>query len=364
MNDGVIEVRCANLAYDSATRVQEKTGRERMLAALGCQQIDRPPIWLMRQAGRAMPEYRKLKEKYTFLQLAQTPELAAEVTLQPIRRFGFDAAIIFSDILVIPEAMGVPYRFRETGGVEMDFRIQNAGDIAKLSVEAIVEKLAYVTDAIRLVRRELGDETALLGFAGSPWTLANFMLDGGSATEHIGGLRLFMEDRWAFDRLSAKLTEAVAVFLKAQIKAGVDAVQIFDSLGGLLPVNAFQAASGVWVREIIAELAGRAPVILFSKGTRDFPSLLNTEADAIGIDHGISLNEARKLVPARFALQGNLDPQRLANETPEQVSRRVHKILDEMRGRDGFIFNLGHGLPPNARLENIQAIINTIRENE
>ena len=265
---------------------------------------------------------------------------------------------------MIPEAMGVPYRFRETGGVEMDFKIQNATDINKLSVEAIVEKLAYVTEAIRLVRRELSDDTALLGFAGSPWTLANFMLDGGSAVEHTGGLKLFLGNRWAFETLCAKLTEAVAIFLREQIKAGVDAVQIFDSLGGLIPTVDFQAASGVWMREIIAELGGCAPVILFSKGARDFPSILKTRADAIGIDHEISLREVRRLFPARPALQGNLDPQSLANETPEQISRRVYKILDEMRGRDGFIFNLGHGLPPNARLENVQAIIDTIRENE
>src|SRR5688500_12859709 len=206
----------------------------------------------MRHAGRALPEYRKIKKTYTFIALAMTPELAAEVTLQPIRRFGFDAAIIFSDILVIPEAMGAPYRFRETGGVEVDFKIQSASDIDKLSVEAVAEKLTYVTDAIRLVKRELGDETALLGFAGSPWTLANFMLDGGSAKEHSGGLRLFTADRWAFERLCAKLTDAVTLFLREQVRAGVDAVQIFDSLGGLLPSVDFRAASGVWIREIVA----------------------------------------------------------------------------------------------------------------
>ena len=337
------------------------TNRERMLSALRCERVERPPVWLMRQAGRALPEYRKLKEKYTFLELAQTPELAAEVTLQPIRRFGFDAAIIFSDILVVPEAMGAPYRFRETGGVEVDFKIQTARDIDKLSVEAVAEKLTYVTDGIRLVKRELGDETALLGFAGSPWTLANFMLDGGSAKEHSGGLRLFTSDRWAFERLCAKLTEAVTLFLREQIRAGVDAVQIFDSLGGLLPNRDFRAASGVWIREIVAGLAGSVPVIVFSKGTRDWPSLLELGANAIGIDHGISLSEVRRILPSRMAMQGNLAPEQLAMENPEQISARVSAIIHEMRGRDGFIFNLGHGLPPNARLENIQAIVDTIR---
>src|SRR5688572_12190070 len=161
-------------------------GRQRFLNACSCLPVDRPPIWLMRQAGRALPEYRKLKERYSFLDLVRTPDLAAEVTLQPIRRFGFDAAIIFSDILVIPETMGVGYRFRESGGVEMDFAIKTAADIEKLSVKDVVQKLSYVTDAIKLVRGALGNKTALLGFAGSPWTLANFMLDGGSAKEHTG----------------------------------------------------------------------------------------------------------------------------------------------------------------------------------
>lgn len=336
--------------------------RERLLGAMRCQTVDRPPVWLMRQAGRALPEYRKLKESYTFLELAQNPELAVEVTLQPIRRFGFDAAIIFSDILVIPEAMGVGYSFRETGGVEMDFKIRTAADIEKLSVERVVERLSYVTKAIELVRAELGTATGLLGFAGSPWTLANFMLDGGSAKEHVGGLRLFREDRWAFESLMDKLTAAVVEFLRAQIQAGVDAVQIFDSVGGLLAEEDFKAASGVWIREIIAGLGGAAPVIVFSKGTRDWPTLYGTGADVIGVDHGISLAEARLKIPDGIGIQGNLDPEVLVTETPELVAGRVRGLLETMRGREGYIFNLGHGLPPNANLECVQAIIDTIRE--
>jgi uroporphyrinogen decarboxylase len=362
MNDAVIAPERATLRQDTSDATREWTPRERLLRALHCKSVDHPPVWLMRQAGRALPEYRKLKGKYTFLELAQTPELAAEVTLQPIRRFGFDAAIIFSDILVIPEAMGVGYRFRETGGVEMNFTIRSKTDIENLSVDGAVEKLNYVTDAIRLVRSELGEETGLLGFAGSPWTLANFMLDGGSAKEHTGGWKLFQEDRWAFETLCGKLTEAVTQFLRAQIRAGVDAVQIFDSLGGLIPMNNFQAASGVWMREIVAGLGNQVPVIVFSKGTRDWPSILKTGADVIGIDHGISLSDVRRLLPSHPALQGNLDPECMASETPEQVSARVSAILDQMRGRDGFIFNLGHGLPPNTRLENVQAILDTVRE--
>lgn len=358
MNDTVIPPRAAERAQVR----REMTRRERMQAALRCKPVDRPPVWLMRQAGRALPEYRKLKEKYTFLELAQTPELAAEVTLQPIRRFGFDAAIIFSDILVIPEAMGVPYRFREMGGIEMDFKIQNASDIQKISTDEVVEKLAYVTDAIRLVRRELADETALLGFVGSPWTLANFMLDGGSAKEHVGGLNLFRENRAAFETLCDKLTSAVTIFLREQIRAGVDGIQIFDSLGGLLPFADFQPASGVWIREVIAGLGEEVPVIVFSKGTRDWLSLLKTGANVLGIDHGVRLSEVRRQLPSKVGMQGNLDPETMLTSTPVQVAERVRALVQEMEGRDGFIFNLGHGLPPNARLENIQAIIDTLQE--
>lgn len=340
------------------------TRRERFLRALNLGAVDYPPIWLMRQAGRALPEYRKLKENYTFLQLAQTPELAAEVTLQPIRRFDFDAAIIFSDILVIPEAMGVGYSFHEGGGVRMNTTIRDKADIDKLTVSDIAAKLSYVTHAIEIVRGELGEKNALIGFAGSPWTLANFMLDGGSAKAHTGALNLFLNDRWAFEQLLAKLTEAVVEFLDAQIQAGVDAIQIFDSLGGLLPEREFQAASGVWIREIIAALGNRVPIIAFSKGTRDWPSLIRSGADAIAVDHDISMREAKRLIPSNLAIQGNLDPQRLVDETPEQVSDRVDALLREMRGRNGYIFNLGHGLLPATRLENVQAIIDTIRRDQ
>src|SRR6185295_13088108 len=232
----------------------ELTPRQRFLNALHCQPVDRPPVWLMRQAGRALPEYRKLKEKYSFLNLVQNPELAAEVTLQPVRRFGFDAAILFSDILVIPEAMGQPYRFRETGGVQMDFAVTSKADIKKLSVEKVCEKLDYVDKALRLVRKELGDETALIGFSGSPWTLATFMMEGGSVPKYGRALALFREDPKTYFALAEKLTSAVTAYLKMQIAAGVDALQIFDSHGGHLAPTEFQEASGRWMSEIVSQV--------------------------------------------------------------------------------------------------------------
>jgi len=203
-----------------------------------------------------LPEYRKLKEKHSFLELVQTPELAAEVTLQPVRRFGFDAAILFSDILVIPEAMGQSYRFRDTGGIAMDFAVRSPADIEKLSTASVGDKLAYVNQALRILRKELDHRTALIGFAGSPWTLATFMMEGGSAEKYTRALQLFRKEPKTFFALLDKLTAAVTAYLEMQIEAGVDAIQIFDSHGGLLVPAEFQEASGRWMREIVSRLGG------------------------------------------------------------------------------------------------------------
>ena len=356
--------RKAKAAGPTASRL---TNRQRFINACHCRTVDRPPVWLMRQAGRALPEYRKLKETYTFLDLVQTPELAAEVTLQPIRRFGFDAAILFSDILVIPEAMGQPYRFREIGGVVMDFAVRDHADIARLSVEQVTERLGYVDKALRLLRKELGDQTALIGFTGSPWTLATFMMEGGSAEKYTRALALFREDRKTYVALAEKLTAAITAYLQMQAEAGVDALQIFDSHGGHLPCTEFQEASGRWMREIITRLTPdpahrTCPVIVFSLGTHgNWPELVATGANVLGIDWQFSLAEARKLLPETVALQGNLSPALLSDATPDDVSREAKRLLMEMRGRSGYIFNLGHGVSPAARLENIAALVETVR---
>ena len=338
------------------------TCRQRFLKACRCERVDRPPVWLMRQAGRALPEYRKLKEKYSFLELVQTPELATEVTLQPVRRFGFDAAILFSDILVIPEAMGQPYRFRETGGIEMDFAVRTKADVEKLSVERVAKRLCYVDKALHLLRKELGGKTALIGFSGSPWTLATFMMEGGSAEKYTRALALFREDPRIFRALMKKLTEAVTEYLKMQIAAGADAVQIFDSHGGHLAPTDFQEASGRWMKQIVSGLKSKVPVIVFSLGTHhNWNDLVATGADVLGIDWQFPLREAQKLVPADVALQGNLAPALLAEGTPDEVARATSAVLVEMLARPGHIFNLGHGLLPAAKLENIQALVDTVQ---
>ncbi len=341
----------------------ELTFRQRFLDACHCRPVDRPPVWLMRQAGRALPEYRKLKEKYTFLQLVQNPELATEVTLQPVRRFGFDAAILFSDILVIPEAMGQPYRFRETGGIEMDFTVRAKADVDRLSVDQVLKRLQYVDKALRLLRRELGAQRALIGFSGSPWTLATFMMEGGSAEKYTRALALFREDPKTFRALVKKLTEAVTAYLKMQIAAGVDAVQIFDSHGGHLSKTEFQDASGKWMKDIISGLGGKVPVIAFSLGAhQNWKDLVSTGANVLGIDWQFPLREVQKVVPANVALQGNLPPSILVDANPETVAKETTRVMVEMLGRPGHIFNLGHGLLPGAKLENIEALVNTVQK--
>ncbi|HEX9045995.1 MAG TPA: uroporphyrinogen decarboxylase [Verrucomicrobiae bacterium] len=336
--------------------------RERFARAARCQAVDRAPMWLMRQAGRALPEYRKLKEKYTFVQLCQNPDLAVEVTLQPVRRFGFDAAILFSDILVIPEAMGQTYSFKETGGVQMDFAVTSKADIDKLSVEHVCERLSYVDQALRTLRRELGDKTALLGFTGSPWTLATFMMEGASVPKYSRALQLFHEDRKTYYALAEKLTAAVTAYLKMQIATGIDALQIFDSHGGHLNAADFQEASGRWTREIISQLGGKVPVIHFSLGTHgNWPDLIASGANVIGIDWQTDLAQARQIIPSHIAVQGNLSPTLIAEATPEVVAAETRKVLETMRGRPGHIFNLGHGLTPAAKLENIAALVETVK---
>lgn len=337
------------------------TDRERFLAACGCRPVDRPPIWMMRQAGRCLPEYRALKEKYTFLQLVQDPALAAEVTLQPVRRFGFDAAILFSDILVIPQALGQGFEFGDAGGVRMDFTLRDASDVDRLDLGAVEARLAYVAEALKLIRRELGPKTAMLGFAGTPWTLANFMMEGGSAREFSRARALFYENEALFQKLMEKLARAVTRFLQMQIDAEVDAVQLFDSLGGLLAPATFEAASARWMKQIIAELNRPAPVIVFAKGfNEDWPLLASLGGRVLGVDWTTELAKVRQAVPAHIALQGNLDPALLLT-TPEAVTAGTRRLLDSMGGAPGHIFNLGHGTPPNAKLECIQALVQTVR---
>jgi uroporphyrinogen decarboxylase len=336
------------------------TSRQRFLQAAACQPLERPPVWIMRQAGRYLPEYRELKARSSFLEMVKTPELAAEVTLQPLRRFALDAAIIFSDILVIPEAMGQGYKFRDEGGIAMDFRLENKAQLDRLESKGVAQRLDYVGKALELVKTELKGEKALLGFGGSPWTLATYMLEGGSADDFERSKTVFYSDRAFFNALMDKLTAALIEYFRMQIRAGVDAIQIFDSWGGIIAAQDYEAASLRWIREIIAGLPEDFPVILYAKGT---PAQLTDQAfsgvSVLGVDWTIDLGVARKLVPGNVALQGNLDPV-LLNTTPEIVRRETTRLLETMRGTTGHILNLGHGIMPQARIECVEALVDTV----
>jgi uroporphyrinogen decarboxylase len=350
-------------AADGAdTHAGALTNRQRFLDACQCRPLDYPPVWLMRQAGRALPEYRALKQKHSFLELVRTPELAAEVTLQPIRRFDFDAAILFSDILVTAEGLGQGYRFNDGEGIQMDFLIQSAADIERLEVEKVAERLQYMGEALRLTKSALGGRTALLGFAGSPWTLANFMIEGGGVRDYTKAKALFYSDPKSFGKLMEKLTGAVIACLQVQIDAGADAVQIFDSLGDALSDGNFGAASARWIKQIVTALKGQVPVIVFARGAHgNWRDLVETGAQVLGVDWNVRLSSVAESLPSKIAVQGNLEPF-LLTTTPAQVADETKRILTEMRRRHGHIFNLGHGVPPEAKLENIACLVETVRQ--
>ena len=342
--------------------VSPLTSRERFLAACRCSPVDRPPVWLMRQAGRSLPEYRTLKEKHSFLELVRTPELATEVTLQPIRRFGFDAAVLFSDILVVPEAMGQPYHFKEQGGgIEMEFAVSSAEEIRRLDHAHAIERLQYVAEALTLIKPALNGKTALLGFAGSPWTLARYMVEGSSSGKQDRAKELYYSEPKLFVQLMEKITSVVTAFLQLQIASGAEAIQIFDSNGDILADNAYEAASGRWIRDIITALGNKVPVILFSKGVPGrLDALVSTGANVLSIDWAQPLSEIRSQLPAYVGVQGNLDPF-LLTTTPEIVTNETSRILRKMKGLPGHVFNLGHGVSPTAKLECIQALVETVR---
>ena len=337
------------------------TSRERFLAACACTPLDRPPLWVMRQAGRYLPEYRALKARSSFLDMVKTPALATEVTLQPLRRFGLDAAILFSDILVIPEALGQAYTFRDTGGIGMAFRLETRAQVDALApAEAIPERLAYVADTLGLLKKELAGQKALLGFGGSPWTLATYMVEGGSSDDFERIKQLFYTDRALFDTLLEKLTAALIAYFQLQIRAGADAIQIFDSWGGIIAGPDYEAASLRWIRRIVAALPPDFPVILYAKGTS--PQLTDqafSGVKVLSVDWTNDLAIVRRNLPSNVAVQGNLDPVLMCT-TPEIVRHEAGRLLESMRGAAGHIFNLGHGITPQARLECMQALVDTV----
>ncbi len=338
------------------------TSRERFLAAARNQPVDRPPVWLMRQAGRYLPEYRALKAEYDFVTMVRTPELATQVTLQPMDRFPLDAAVIFSDILVIPEALGQGYHFRDQGGIGMDYLLDSPEKIAALDGSNISAKLDYVAQALSLTRTRLGEDKALLGFSGSPWTLACYMVEGGSAKDFIAIKRLALGQPKHFEQLMQTLTDAIVEYLNMQIAAGADAVQIFDSWAALCPHTHYEAWSLRWIRQIIDKLDRPVPVILYAKGMgHKATEQASTGASILSLDWTMQLSKVREQLGPNIALQGNLDPVVLTT-TPKNTRIEAQKVLDDMGSKPGFIFNLGHGMVPSAKIECVETLMKVITE--
>lgn len=331
------------------------------LKAVHKKPVERTPIWIMRQAGRYLPEYRALREKHDFLTVCKTPELAAEVTLQPIRRFGFDAAILFSDILVIPEAMGQNLEFLADHGPKLSPPIRSQAELDDLRINTIEEKLQYVAEAIKLIRNELTEKTALIGFSGSPFTLAAYMIEG-KPTRHFKHIKSMMYSQLQLlHNLLKKLTRAITDYLKLQIEAGAQAVQLFDTWGGILPLHLYDEFSANYLKKIAADLQslGR-PVILFSMGGPDHLShLAGSLAQVLGVDWQTDLEQAKIVMHPEYALQGNLDPTVLYG-SKEIITREVERLLRIFGKESGHIFNLGHGIPPDVPLENVEHLVQEV----
>jgi len=341
---------------------------DRFIKALLRQPVDRTPVWIMRQAGRYLPEYREIRATAgDFMTLCSTPELACEVTLQPLRRFDLDAAILFSDILTIPDAMGLGLYFSEGEGPKFKTTLDSSSDIKKLTIPDPADKLSYVTDAISLIRKELDGSVPLIGFAGSPWTLATYMVEGGSSKTFSKVKALLFEDPASAHILMSKLADSVASYLNAQIEAGAQAVMVFDSWGGALTTPHYKAFSLAYMQQIVDQLirekdGQKIPVILFTKGGGLWlQDIADTGCDAVGLDWSVDINLARQQIGDKVALQGNMDPAIMATN-PDVIKQEAARILAGFGHGNGHVFNLGHGITPNITPENVAALVDAVHD--
>lgn len=338
----------------------------RFLRALRREAVDCTPVWIMRQAGRYLPEYRATRARAgSFVTLCKTPELACEVTLQPLARFKLDAAILFSDILTIPDAMGLGLSVHEGEGPKLAHPVRTRADIDKLGVPDPETELRYVMDAVRLIRRELHERVPLIGFAGSPWTLACYMIEGEGSSSFARAKALAWNDPTTMHRLLDVVARSVSAYLIAQAKAGAQTLMVFDTWGGLLAPNMFREFSLRYLAQIVqsikSDIATRdVPVILFSKGANShLEALADTGCSGLGLDWTISLDEARRRVGSRVALQGNVDPAVL-HADPETIRGEVKKALDSFGAHQGHVFNLGHGITPDVEPERLGVLIDAV----
>lgn len=344
----------------------------RLIRAFFKQPVDKTPIWLMRQAGRYLPEYRALRQKVPdFLTLCKTPDLACEVTLQPLERFDLDGAIIFSDILTIPDAMGLGLQFVQNEGPKFSHPIRTAQDIKNLPIPDPEEKLSYVGEAIRRVKKSLQQKCPVIGFSGSPWTLAAYMIEGESSDNFMLAKKMLYQDPSLLHQLLDKLAQSIVLYLNAQIEAGADALMLFDTWGGLLTTPDYLEFSLGYLQKIIAKLnlshtaTAPIPVIVFTKhGGQWLEHIAQCGANTIGLDWTTPIGEAKSRLKDKhpqIALQGNLDPVALLS-SPETVQTLAKKILDDYGAHPGHVFNLGHGILQQTPIENVSALIEVVHD--
>lgn len=341
---------------------------DRFLKALLREDVDVTPVWMMRQAGRYLPEYRATRQRAgNFLNLCKSPEMACEVALQPLERYDFDAAILFSDILTIPDAMGQGLYFEEGEGPRFKKVIRTAADVEKLSTISAQSDLAYVMDAVALTRKELNDSVPLIGFSGSPWTLATYMIEGGGSKDFRVAKEFMYNNPEAMHLLLDKLAEAITDYLNSQIRAGAQAVQIFDTWGGILTTSSYLTFSLRYMQKIVANLVknnngNQVPIILFTKnGGLWLESIADVGAHAVGLDWTIEIGQARKRIGQTCALQGNMDPS-ILYASPTVIRAEVGNILDCFGAGNGHVFNLGHGITPDVNPDHVNAFVDAVHE--
>jgi uroporphyrinogen decarboxylase len=339
---------------------------DRLLRALRCEPVDTTPVWVMRQAGRYLPEYRATRAKAgSFMALATHPELACEVTLQPLERYELDAAILFSDILTIPDAMGLGLSFAQGEGPQFAHPVRTRADVERLGVPDMESELRYVTDAVRLIRRELAGRVPLIGFSGSPWTLACYMVEGEGSRDFATTKAMCWNDPPLAHQLLDTLARSVAAYLSAQAAAGAQVLMIFDTWGGLLGPSAYREFSLRYMAQVVDALkndehARDMPLILFSKGANaHLADMARTGCAALGVDWTVDLADARKAVDGKVALQGNLDPVVL-RANPEVIRREVRRVLDSYGNHPGHVFNLGHGVTPEVDPGHVKVLVDEV----
>ncbi|HEC20081.1 MAG TPA: uroporphyrinogen decarboxylase [Gammaproteobacteria bacterium] len=343
-----------------------KLQNDRFLRALNREPVDVTPVWMMRQAGRYLPEYRATREKAgSFMDLCRNAELACEVTIQPLDRYPLDAAILFSDILTIPDAMGLGLSFNTGHGPKFDRPVRTAADVQNLPLPDPEGELQYVMNAVRTIRKELDGRVPLIGFSGSPWTLATYMVEGGGTKEFGKVKGMMFSEPALMHQLLDKLAQSVTTYLNGQIAAGAQAVMIFDTWGGVLTPRDYQAFSLKYMQQIVDGLTreneGRkVPVILYTKGGGQWlDKMAATGADCLGVDWTIDLADARRITGDKIALQGNMDPCILYS-TPQRIREEVGNVLASYGKGEGHVFNLGHGIHPGIDPENVAAFIDAV----